>query len=79
MNITLSADKQLVEKSRKYAREHNTSLNNLVREYLSRICGNQDGADSAEEFMTLANTMSGQSPEGYKFDRESIYDRTDNP
>jgi len=75
MNITLSADKHLVEKSRKYAKEHNTSLNNLVRDYLKKICGDLDAASSAEEFSNLANTMGGKSPRGYSFNRESIYDR----
>jgi len=31
MNITLSASEKLIEKSREYARRHNTSLNNLIR------------------------------------------------
>lgn len=76
MNITLSADKELIEKSRKYAKEHNTSLNNLVREYLKRISGEQDLAASAEEFAELADKMSGRSAKGFKFDRDSLYDRS---
>ena len=34
MNITLSADKGLIAKSRRYARKNNTTLNSLVRNYL---------------------------------------------
>ena len=77
MNLNLSADKELIKKSRKYAKEHNTSLNNLVREYLNKISGKQDADGSAEEFMRLASTMSGRSPQGYTFNRESIYGRNE--
>jgi hypothetical protein len=75
MNITLSADKDLIEKCRQYAREHNTSLNNLVRDYLKKICGEQDSATNADEFSSLARTMPGRSPKGYRFQRDEIYDR----
>ena len=75
MNITLSADKDLIDKSRQYAREHNTSLNNLVRDYLRKLCGEQDAVSNADEFTQLARTMAGRSPKGYRFQRGSIYDR----
>ena len=39
MNITLSADAELIRKSRQYAKAHDTSLNQLVRDYLSTISG----------------------------------------
>ncbi len=33
-NITLSVPDELLEKGREYAREHNTSLNQMIREFL---------------------------------------------
>ena len=75
MNITLSADKTLIEKCRRYAKEHQTSLNNLVRDYLKKISGEMNLSKSAREFADLANTKSGCSSESYVFDRDSIYDR----
>ncbi len=75
MNITLSADKELIRKSRDYAESQNTSLNNLIRDYLRKISGTYDLETCAEEFAELAKAKSGKSPKDYKFDRESIYDR----
>lgn len=75
MNITLSVDEQLLQKSREYAKQHQTSLNQLVRNYLTSLCGEQDAAASAEEFQRLATSMAGQSAKDFRFDRNSLYDR----
>ena len=75
MNITLSADTELIKKGREYARAHNTSLNQLVRDYLLRLTGGNDAEKAAEEFVRIATTMPGKSDNGYKFTRDAIYDR----
>jgi hypothetical protein len=75
MNITLSADKDLISNSRLYAEKHNTTLNNLVREYLKRITNESEGRKIAEEFETLARDNGGKSSRDYKFNRDEIYDR----
>jgi hypothetical protein len=75
MNITLSADKELISKCRRYAKEHNTTINQLVRDFLQKTVGSQEPAESAEEFAALAKNMSGKSPKGFRFSRESLYDR----
>lgn len=75
MNITLSADAELIKKGREYARMHNTSLNQLVRDYLLRLSGGGDAEKAAEEFVRIASKMAGKSDNGYKFSRDAIYDR----
>jgi hypothetical protein len=75
MNITLSADKSLIEKARMYAKKHNTTINNLVREYLRKITGHSDIDKAANEFEAIALEHSGKSPNDYKFNREDIYIR----
>ena len=75
MNITLSADTELIKKGREYARAHNTSLNQLVRDYLLRLTGGGDAEKAAEEFVRIASTMPGKSDNGYEFSRDAIYDR----
>ncbi len=75
MNITLSADQKIIAKSRKYAEEHGTSLNNLIRGFLKNISGENDHSANAHEFADLAKNMAGCSPKGYTFDRESIHER----
>jgi hypothetical protein len=75
MNITLSADKTLIEKARRYAKKQNTTLNNLVRDYLRKITGQTDSIKTADEFESIALKHSGKSSKDYKFNREEIYKR----
>lgn len=74
MNITLSADAELIRKIREYAKTHNTSLNQLVRDYLSSLAGGSEAAKVAEEFVRLTNSNPGCS-DGASYSRDSIYDR----
>ncbi|MDU9048857.1 MAG: DUF6364 family protein [Candidatus Electrothrix sp. Rat3] len=75
MNITLSADQELIRKSREYAKKQGTSLNNIIRDFLENISGKNDRRASSQEFAQLAETGAGCSEPGYKFDRDEIHDR----
>ena len=61
MNITLSADGELVRKARRYAQEHDTSLNQLIRDYLETLVGELPREEAAREFETVARSMAGNS------------------
>lgn len=75
MNITLSADEKLIRKAREYAKQHNSSLNNLVRRYLEKITNEKNGEDAAQEFEVLCRENPGESAPGYRFDRSEEYKR----
>ena len=75
MNITLSAEKSLIDKARRYAKKQNTTLNNLVREYLRRITSDGVADKAANEFEAIALEHAGKSTRDYKFNREEIYQR----
>lgn len=75
MNITLSADENLIKKAREYAKRHNSSLNNLVRSYLEQITNEIDGEKAAQEFEVLCRENAGESVPGYQFDRAEEYAR----
>ena len=75
MNITLSADESIIEKSREYAKKHNTSLNKMIREYLSRIAAQDEVENVIAEFKELSLNNSGTSPSNFNFNRENIYKR----
>ncbi|GAB6088485.1 DUF6364 family protein [Spirochaeta dissipatitropha] len=75
MNITLSADERLISKSREYARRHNTSLNQLIRDYLQQITNTTDLHSAAQEFEKLCFEQAGKSPDQYRFSREAEYQR----
>ena len=75
MNITLSAEPDLIDKTRRYAKEHGATLNGMVRDYLKSLVGAQDRDEAAEEFSRLALQSSGQSNEGFRFDRDAAHRR----
>ena len=75
VNVTLSADADLVRRAREYAAAHSTTLNQLVREHMEQLTGSLSREDAASEFERLARTCAGRSAEGYHFDRDSAHDR----
>ncbi len=75
MNITLSADEQVIRRSREYARRHNTSLNQLIRDYLRRVASMEEGLSPGEEFVSIAQEYAGESAPDYRFDRDEIHRR----
>ncbi len=75
MNITLSADKDLIDRTRQYAQKHKTTLNNLVRDYLKRVTNETEIEEIAQEFEQLARIGGGISPDNYRFNRDEIYNR----
>ncbi|HEX4168566.1 MAG TPA: DUF6364 family protein [Bryobacteraceae bacterium] len=47
MNITLSVDEKILDVARRYAAEQNSSVNALVREYLTNLAAHEDRAARA--------------------------------
>lgn len=75
MNITLAADRETIERTRVYARAHGTSVNQLVRDYLASLAGQDDRDRAAEEFAGNAVEHGGRSPDGFRFDRAESHGR----
>jgi len=75
VNITLSADATLIEKARDFARDHGTTLNGMVRDYMRSVVGEQDRDAAADEFARLAMESAGTSEAGLRFDREAAHER----
>jgi len=75
MNITLSSDKELIEKSRKYAKKHGTTLNEIIRRHLAAISSDLELSAIADEFETLAKNHPGRSESGFRFNRELTHYR----
>jgi len=72
MNLTLSIDDQLLEKARKRAAEMGTTVNQLVRDQLRSLVGEDDLEAKIEEFRRLSGR--GNPDPDYKFNRDEIYD-----
>ena len=77
MNFTLSADKETIERTRDYALKHGSSLNQLVRDFLTNLVSVKDRDEAADEFTRNAADHPGCSPEGFRFDREAAHRRSD--
>lgn len=73
MNITLSADAELIRRARAYAQERHTTLNQMVRDYLENVVGGMAPEEVAERFGEIARSRPGRSPAGWKFDRNAIH------
>ena len=75
MNVTLSIDDQLVTRARKKAEALGKSLNQLIRDYLQTVAGEDDPERSIEEFKRLSGH--GHSG-GWRFNRDEIHSRQPN-
>jgi hypothetical protein len=75
VNITLSAEEGLVARARAYAQTRNTTVNQLIRDYLTRVTGQIDPQQAAAEFAELARDRGGRSDEGFVFDRRDVHVR----
>jgi hypothetical protein len=69
MNITLSAKEELIRKAWKYTGKRNTTINQIIRDYLARLVGEPSNDEVAREYEAVATSMPGCSPEGRMFDR----------
>jgi len=72
MNLTLSVDEQVVARARKRAEALGKSLNQLIRDYLQSLSGNDDAERSIAEFRQLSGK--GHS-RGWRFDRNELHER----
>jgi hypothetical protein len=74
-NITLSADETALAIARNYAKKHNTTLNQLVRDYIQEIVTKSERESFIDEFLQFTKEPAGCSEPGWKFDREEIHRR----
>lgn len=73
MNVTLSIDEQTLARARKRADALGKSVNQLVRDYLQQLAGDDDAEASIAEF----NALSGKGhSKGWRFNRDEIYERS---
>jgi len=70
-NITLSADEELIKAARRIAREENTTLNSLFREWLEQYRSRDQIADN---YLELMKQLSYSTP-GKKFTRDERNER----
>ncbi|HEY7461319.1 MAG TPA: DUF6364 family protein [Gemmatimonadota bacterium] len=75
MNLTLSVDERLVKRARKRAEAMGKSLNQLVREYIELLAGNDEAELEINELRALSARSRGRS-RGWRFDRDEVHERS---
>jgi hypothetical protein len=74
--ITLSIDDKILEKVRIVAAHKRTTVNALVRDFLTEIAGRDERqAEARKELLRLANASKGRMAPDWKFDREETHER----
>ena len=75
-NITLAIDEQVLKRVRRIAAERDTTVNGLVRDYLTKLADVDDKAKKARlELVELAKRSNWDPGPGFKWNREELYDR----
>ena len=73
-SITLAIPPDLVRDARAYARRSGTSLNGMIRDYLTDLVQPRGGGDAlAEEFARLAAEKAVRRHRPYRFRRADAY------
>lgn len=74
-NITLSVDEDTLSAVRRYAAERNSSVNALVREYLTNVAGHYDRAGKARQRLLELSKQSKARLGKDTWSRQELYDR----
>jgi hypothetical protein len=74
--MTLSIDDKILEKARIVAAHKRTTVNALVRDFLTEIAGRDERqAEARKELLRLAKESKGRMAPDWKFDREETHER----
>jgi plasmid stability protein len=75
-NLTLAVNEETLRKARIRAMERGTSVNALVRDYLSRLAGESQAAEGVAEFQAAVDGAgAGSGPDGRTWTRDELYQR----
>jgi plasmid stability protein len=75
-NLTLAVDEETLRKARIRAMQRGTSVNALVRDYLSRLAGESQAAEGIAEFRAaVAGAGAGSGPAGRAWTRDELHER----
>jgi plasmid stability protein len=75
-NLTLAVDEETLRKARIRAMQRGTSVNALVRDYLSRLAGESQAAEGIAEFQAAVGGAGASSgPAGRTWTRDELHER----
>jgi hypothetical protein len=74
-NITLAIDEKILREVRRYAAEHDTTVNALVRDYLTGLVDFEERAAAARRHLgELSEQSTGRLGPNWKWNREDVYE-----
>jgi hypothetical protein len=74
-NITLAVEDEVLEKARVVAAKRNTTVNSLVRDFLSNLASEDDRrAEARKRLLELAQNSTARLGPGYVWNRDDIYE-----
>lgn len=74
-NITLSVDEKVLDVVRRHAAEHNSTVNALVRDYLTNLAAHQDQAKNARARLRELSAESSGRLGKKTWTRDDLHDR----
>jgi len=75
-NITLAIEDEVLDKVRVVAAQKRTTVNALVREFLTELAGREEEiANARRELLELMETSEGRMGPDWKFSREDSHER----
>lgn len=75
-NLTLVIDREVLRDARRYALEHDTTVNELVRSYLADIRREETKREAARALLATSMEQGLGEATGEPFNREEIYERS---
>jgi hypothetical protein len=75
VNVTLSIDDELLARARELAARRGTSVNQLIRDYLSELASDLSADDVVQELEELWKKSAGSS-KGRRWTREDLHERS---
>jgi hypothetical protein len=74
-NITLAIDEKVLRQVRRYAAEHDTTVNALVRDYLTGLVSQEErAAEARRRLVKMSEESEGRLGPNWKWNREEIYE-----
>jgi 2-C-methyl-D-erythritol 4-phosphate cytidylyltransferase len=74
-NITIAIDNEILDKVRIVAARKRTTVNAMVRNYLTEVAGGDERQAEARQLLRLMETSKGRMAPDWKFDREETHER----
>lgn len=76
-NLTLAVDEHVLRRARIRAMQQGTSVNALVRDYITRLAGESEAGEGVTQFLQIVTGAGASSgSRGRSWNRDDLHDRS---